>query len=451
MAIMNRIYILLLLTAFSLSGFAQQKPSIKLGTKTLYQPLQSNYTPVPSGYKAVYINFIGRHGARHLTKDVKVSYAWRLLKKADSLNVLNDEGKMLWKMVSNLDKVEEKGFASISKTGAEELEGIAKRMYTNQKNVFSGNSTPLMISTTKKGRTKESAEAFLAGLKAEKPSLTENVKFNYADDDHLRFYDFSKTYNEFEEHGAWIKEYQKLANIKKLNSITDQFVNKFFKADFLKSLNPENRTTFIEDIYGFYTILGAIEYEIKAVNLNDTDLNFAKYFIATDLKALGVLGDAEDFLKKGPGMNANGIQVRIAAPLLADFINTTDSYLKSNSPKADLRFAHAETVAPFAAIMNIKGASEPAKDILSFNQVWKAEKVIPFSANIQWIFYKNESKNQYLVKFLLNEKEVAINGLSTKTYPYYNWDSVRAFYLKKLKSLKVRLNDNMHDYLLNVK
>lgn len=448
---MNRIYIFLLLTSFSLSGFAQQKSSIQLGTKTLYQPLQSKYTPIPSGYEAVYINFIGRHGARHLTKDVKVSYAWQLLKRADSLNVLNEEGKTLWQMVLNLDKVEEKGFASISKIGAEELQGIAKRMYANQTNVFSASSTPILISTTKKGRTKESAEAFLSGLKAQKPSLTEAVKFNYADDDHLRFYDFSKTYNEFEEHGSWLGEYQKLANTKKLNAITDKFIAKFFKADFLKSLTAENRSTFVEDIYGFYTILPAVNQEIKALNLSASDLNFGKHFSVADLTALGVLGDAEDFLKKGPGMNANGIQVRIAVPLLADFINTADNYLKSNSPKADLRFAHAETVAPFAAIMNINGASESTKNILSFNQVWQADKVIPFSANIQWIFYKNDSNNQYLVKFLLNEKEVAINGLSTKTYPYYKWELVRAFYLNKLKGLKVNLKDSMHDYLLNVK
>lgn len=441
---MNRIYIFLLFTAISLSGFAQ------LGTKTLYHPQQSKYTPVPLGYKAVYINFLGRHGARHLTKDVKVSYAWRLIKIADSLNALTPEGKKLWQMVSNLDKVEEKGFASISQIGAEELQGIAKRLYANQKNVFLGNSTPILISTTKKGRTKESAEAFLSGLKAEKSSLTEAVKFNYADDDHLRFYDFSKTYNEFEEHGAWIKDYQKLAVTKKLSLINNRFATIFFTADFLKGLNAENKKSFIEDIYGFYTILGAIKNEIKAVNLSLADLNFAKYFSLADLTAIGILGDAEDFLKKGPGMNANGIQIRIAAPLLADFINTTDHYLKSDGPIA-LRFAHAETVAPFAAIMNIKGASEPAKDILSFNQVWQAEKVIPFSANIQWIFYKNESKKHYLVKFLLNEKEVAVNGLSTKTYPYYNWDLVRAFYLKKLKGLKVGLQDDMHHYLLNVK
>ncbi len=150
-------------------------------------------------------------------------------------------------------------------------------------------------------------------------------------------------------------------------------------------------------------------------------------------------------------MNNNGVQVRIAAPLLADFINTTDAFLKSKSVGADLRFSHAETIAPFAAIMNIKGASESANDVMKFNQNWKAENVIPFSANIQWIFYQNKSNGKYLVKFLLNEKEAVINGLPTNSFPFYTWSSVRAFYLKRLKMLNFGLQDDAHKYLLNVK
>ncbi|QNN44717.1 histidine-type phosphatase [Pedobacter roseus] len=441
------LYLLLLVPYF---GFAQAPSTALLGTKTLYLPKQTKFTPVPGGYKAVYINFVGRHGARHLTKDIKLSYAYATVSKADSLNVLTTAGKTLKQFILNLGKEEENHVASISESGANELRGIAERMFTNQKDVFTSDEK-VLVSTTKKGRTKESAEAFLAGLKTKSAPLSQNITFNYADDDHLRFYDFSKTYDEFKENGNWTIAYQKLAKAKKLNDIANRFAQKFFKPNYLAKLSQTDKINFVEDVYGFYTILNAVSAEIKAVGLSPKDLNFKTFFTPADLAALNTLGNAEDFLKKAPGLNNNGIQVRVAAPLLADFINTTDAYLKNKPVIADLRFAHAETIAPFAALMGIHGAAEATNNILTFEQVWKAENVIPFSANIQWIVYQNPTNGTHLVKFLLNEKEVAINGLSTKTFPYYNWIAVREHYLKKLKTLNLGLQDNMHEYLLKLK
>lgn len=447
---MPKFYLFLVPLLFAFSAFAQDDAAADFGTKTLYQPAQIRYTEIPKGYRPVYINLISRHGARHLTKGLKLYDAYNILKKADSLQLLSDAGSVLWKMVVNLDQVEEKGVASISAIGADELEGIAKRMYGNYKTVFAAPVTPLLVATTKKGRTKQSAEAFLNGLKAERASLVANVKFNYADDDHLRFYDFSTAYEQFKENGNWMAEYEKLAQANNLPAIAERFSAQFFKPAYWQSLSTVAKTSLTEDIYGFYVILPAIQKEIDSAKLTRADLAFKQFFTAAELSSLAQLSNAEDFLKKGPGMDANGIQVKIAAPLLADFINTADSYLQSGLTKANLRFAHAETIAPFAAIMAIKGASEPATDILQFNKIWQANQIIPLSANIQWIFYKNEANGKYLLKFLLNEKEVAITGLPVKDFPYYQWTAVRSFYVSKLKQLGVGLSDDMHSYLLNL-
>jgi multiple inositol-polyphosphate phosphatase/2,3-bisphosphoglycerate 3-phosphatase len=447
---MKKIFLYLLLSAFAISCFAQKQVAQPIGSKTLYQPKQKLFTLPPAGFKAVYINYVGRHGARHLTKDIKLSYAYNIIAKADSLGLLTASGKSLKQMILNLGKEETGHVASISKSGEDELKGIAARMYANQRNVFS-TAAPILVSTTKKGRTKESAEAFLQGLKQKDSTLLAMVKFNYADDDHLRFYDFSKSYEDFKEKGNWAVAYQKLVKAKQLNNLANQFASKFFNSSYLSKLSDANKIDFIEDIYGFYTILGALGSEINEAGLSLKDVDFKSLFTNADLAALGTLGDAEDFLTKGPGLNNHGIQVRIAAPLLADFINTTDAFLKSKPVVADLRFSHAETIAPFAALLNIKGASESTKDILTFNHYWQAENVIPFSSNIQWIIYQNKSTGQTLVKFMLNEKEVSINGLATKTFPYYRWSSVRNYYLMKLKSLNLSPDGDMHEYLLKVK
>lgn len=448
---MKRLSILFLLTYSFANVSAQNIQPQSLGTKTLYLPAQTRYSKIPAGYEPAYINYLGRHGARHLTKDVAKSFAYKILLKADSAGQLTDAGKKLYKQLSHLQQVEIKHLESISATGATELENIAKRLYQNNAAVFRSENPELLVATTKKGRTKESAEAFLAGLAQQDKKLTAKVKFNYADDDNLRFYDFSPVYDAYKENGDWQAAYKKLESAGKIEPLRSNFSAKFFKTSFLRTWTAEQKADFTDNIFGFYTILDAIPAEVKAAGYSPQDVALAQFFSKQEITQLNWLGNAEDFLKKGPGMNHSGIQVKIAAPLLADFINSTDAFLKAGPYAANLRFAHAETVAPFAALLDIKGASATPPNVLDFASYWKAENVAPFSANIQWIIYQTADHQHTLVKCLLNEKEVAITGVETANFPYYNWETLRKHYLNKLQALGYSLTADPHAYLLNLK
>ncbi|RYY18420.1 MAG: hypothetical protein EOP41_10650 [Sphingobacteriaceae bacterium] len=150
---MNRIKILFLSALFlsiSIDLFAQNCGTDFLGTKTLYHKPVGKYADVPAGYKPVFINYVGRHGARHLTKEVNTYYAYQLLFKADSLNALTTRGQELKQMVLNLKKVEKGKIKSISAEGKAELQGVGKRMLQQNPNVFKqpGN---LKVSITRNG------------------------------------------------------------------------------------------------------------------------------------------------------------------------------------------------------------------------------------------------------------------------------------------------------------
>jgi hypothetical protein len=196
-----------------------------------------------------------------------------------------------------------------------------------------------------------------------------------------------------------------------------------------------------------------LQKEIAIAGLKPDELDFTLLIPCSFLKELNYIHSAEDFLLKGPGLNNTGIQISIAAPLLLSFLNSTDEYIASKTVIADLRFAHAETIAPFAVLLGIAGASESvsAAQIQDYNKIWKCENIIPLSSNIQWILYKNQTTGDFIVKFLLNEKEVAINGIKDSGTPYYyNWADVREFYYNKLEKMNIHNGDNMHDYLMNV-
>jgi len=445
---MNKIaicFITLVLGFYSITS-AQNCQNQYWGTKTIYEPQQKKYAPIPKGYKPVFINYVGRHGARHLTKDVFTYSAYSVLQKADSAKALKPDGYKLKQMVLLLQKIEHPGLKSISARGVSEQQGIGARMLLHYPGIF---KVPFCVNIilTKEERTKQSSEAFLKGLKYAPAGACTEPKIN---NDDLRFFAIAPAYADFEENGNWKPQMAKLENAVKPAGFNQHFLSRFFEKAFIAKMSADEQDSFVDDIYSFSSVINSIQKEITDAGYKNTELDFRTLITCDELRVLDVLNSADDFLKKGPGTDINGIQVRDAVPLLVSFINTTDNYIAHKSVAAELRFAHAETIAPIAALMGLNGASTVTTDITRFEKVWQASKVIPLSSNIQWVLFKND-KGKYLVKCLLNEKEVAIAGLPTQTFPYYRWLIVRGYYLKKLNKLRVNLSDDMHAYLTNLK
>lgn len=417
-----------------------------LGSKTLYQNQQVQYIAPPEGYLPVFINHVGRHGARHLTKDVNTTYIYQLLLHVDSLNGLSEAGKLLKEKIWMLEKVEKKNIKSISFRGKTEQQGLAGRMFANYSDVFNNSKPIIHVSYTKEIRTVQTSDAFLTELetKIKKPIITKEVN-----DTTLRFYDMSPAYDLYKNNASWHQYLQQLRDTLKYNELTVQVVQQFFTKSYFKNLKEKDLSRFTAELFGFVTIFYSVQEEIKNAGYKISDVNMQSYFTCTQLSTLGKIDNAEDYFVKGPGADINDIQVKIALPLLADFISTTDSYIKTKTVNAELRFGHAETISPIAALMGL--ASETTKWMNDIDQVWNADKVIPLSSNIQWILYQKAGSDNYLIKFLLNEKEVLVKGLTTKTFPYYNWNEVRAFYIKKLESFNTGLNTNFVQFLKEAK
>jgi multiple inositol-polyphosphate phosphatase/2,3-bisphosphoglycerate 3-phosphatase len=437
----------LFLNLIGLSIHAQDCGTAFLGTKTLYKVGKIRYTAVPAGYKPVFINHVGRHGARHLTKDVSTTFTYSFLLKADSLNGLAEKGKQLKQMVLNLQKVEQGNTKSISDEGRTELKFIGERMFNGNANVFA-KQPKITVDVTKEVRTKQSADAFLSGLK---DNLKDSLRITEATDDvNLRFYDESPAYTAYENDGDWQKYKAVIAKAEHVTAINKAITQRLFTPGFLKTIDEKAEEKIVNDIWGFATIVYSLQNEIEKVGLKAADLNFTSLYTCDELKALGRADAVEDFLVKGPGVKPNGLQVIIAAPLLANFITTTDEFIKTGNYNARLRFAHAETISPFAALLGISTADKISADINKFDASWQAAKVIPLSSNIQWIFYKKKGTAGYRVKILLNEQEAHITGLK-KGFPYYKWADLRRLYMAKLATLHYKLGGDAAGFLKNIK
>lgn len=361
--------------------------------------------------------------------------------------MLTEKGKLLKQMVLNLQKVEKGNTKSISAEGRTELQQIGNRMYRNYSEVFAG-IPKLSVNITKEVRTKQSADAFLLGLKA---GLKDSVRITEANDDvNLRFYDESPVYTAYKEGSDWDKYKAIIAQVEHVDEINKNITARLFKSEYLKTKDSKWADKVVADMWGFATIVYSLKEEIEKVGIGAKDVDFTWFYTCDELKALGRTDAVEDFLVKGPGVKADGIQVIIAAPLLANFIATSDDFIKSGTYNANLRFAHAETISPFTALLGITGADKVSADVNKFDANWHAANVAPLSSNIQWVFYKKKGSTNYLVKILLNEKEAHITGLA-KGFPYYNWADVRKLYVAKLARFNYKLGDGAVEFLKRVK
>ena len=185
------------------------------------------------------------------------------------------------------------------------------------------------------------------------------------------------------------------------------------------------------DLYNLYIIAADMQEE----NTGDHTFDFDQYFADVPAEEGDVFAwilDMEDFYEKGPSYAGQDETYRIAQPLLDDFFASIDERVAGGDTAATFRFAHAETIMPFAALIGAPGSTQQAPavvepqsvdDVYNYNKnEWRGETVTPMAANIQWDVATRdgidpETGKAYtpLVRMLYNEEEVAFGGTNTLT------------------------------------
>ena len=186
------------------------------------------------------------------------------------------------------------------------------------------------------------------------------------------------------------------------------------------------------DLYNLYIIAADMTEENTGSHTFDFDQYFAD-IDPTEGETFAWILDAEDFYEKGPSVAGQTETYRIAQPLLDDFFNSIDDRVDGGTTAATFRFAHAETIIPFAALIKAPGSEEqiPQDKIYDplgllgdqgYQSNWYGESVTPMAANIQWdvatrdgIDPKTDKAYTPLIRMLYNEKEVAFGGTNTLT------------------------------------
>ena len=110
-----------------------------------------------------------------------------------------------------------------------------------------------------------------------------------------------------------------------------------------------------------------------------------------------------------------------------------DSVLKRYSPLMHLRYTNANVIMGLACLMDIDGYGVHTANLDSLEDYgWANYRIAPLGGSIMMIHYRTDRDDpDVLVKVLLNGNEARL-PIPTDCAPYYHWQDVKLYYLRKL-------------------
>ena len=376
----------------------------------LYHAYRMNVTartPVPRGYKPFYISHIGRHGSRYPVNPGYVGNGLEPLRKADSLGLLTSEGRRLMEAFARLDSVSNGVYGLICALGAEEQQGIARRMAAAYPGVFrqKGRDSVACYSTHKQ-RAILSMTNFAAALAASAPKV------------HIGFVSGEKYYDYLcreDQAASGLKGGSRKAD----KAMAEQFDFQTFYARIFTD-PVKARACFKSDRLMAETCVtnGSVADYLGIPEL-------VRCLTPSEFEVASRIYNAKQYYQHCGSAEQGEWRMHLMDPLVLDFVEKADAAVAGNNVAADLRFSHDVGMMPFFSLIGLQGYDTR----LRFEEVcehWNATYMMPMATNLQLVFYRGR-KGDVLVKMLFNEGESSIPALGPG--PYYSWAVLREYLL----------------------
>lgn len=427
---MKKTVLLLLFAALTVVAQAQTRDEMG-GVYCAYQyDGQAHMTAVPDGYQPFYISHYGRHGSRWMPSDAR--YEWMTQQLADSKN-LTPLGKKVQKVVGKICRSEKGKGGLLTTLGAQQHRDIARRMVDRVPEMFKQH-VHIQARSSYVNRCVRSMEAFTSQLLAMDKHVSLEAKMDSAD-------------------MAWMAytspEEKELENTTVVVARTspDRLMDVLFK----DPAKVENAVKLMSELHALTSSIQDTKLDIKGFREEDEAL-LHSLFTDDEYRAIYEQNNRRMTICNGIYATNNEIPARCALSLwqnclteAAKALGTTadgKTYAHAvSSPSIFLRFGHDTHLYRLLSLLQLGTATYKGEDGMD-----RMYQVIPMAANLQMIFYRKNGEtvkagdtvphDAFLVKFLLNEKEVTFdNTLPTVNGVYYRWTDVLDYMARRIHDL----------------
>ncbi|MBF4621079.1 histidine-type phosphatase [Clavibacter sp. VKM Ac-2542] len=417
-------------------------------SKTPYAPqgTPADLAPAPAGFAPVYTESVARHGSRALSSFKYDSLTTQVWEQARSEGALTTLGQTLGPEVAKLTAANEKlGYGNLTGQGADQHRGIGSRVVERLPSLFAGidaGSDTVALESSGEARATASGKAFAEGLKRADPLLASHLpKDIQKDPDTLYFHKSAANadYQAYEDGPVVTAAVDAIYAQPRSHEAARRLLERIYTPAFVDRL-AAGQYHFVDGGDGGTHVDDELDAAMMLYNLyiiapdmtEEVSVDFDRYFAGDDADTewFAYLLDAEDFYSKGPAFQGSDITYEMATPLLDDFLDSMDARLAGSSTAATFRFAHAETIIPFAALLGLPGSTQPVTPEAPYTyatNAWRGETVTPMAANVQWDVYRDAS-GRAIVRMLYDEKAIPFRAGCTPIAPgslFYDTAEVR--------------------------
>lgn len=378
------------------------------GSLTPYPTRES--VEYPDSLVPVFINHVGRHGARYPASSANCLALQKVLSKADSLGTITPLGRKLAALNDEVIALSNGRWGALDSLGMAEQQGIAARMFYNFTEVFSNKGTVKAISSYSP-RAMMSMFAFTHQLDRLNNRNEFDTSTGRSTSYLLRPFDTDESYLEFRRTNAWKPAYDGYFNSACPTSAIERVLGK----DYPFATAAEKRDAAITE---YYVLAG-----MSAMGLPS---RMDEFFNEEEANALWSCFNLRQYLMR-TATTVSGVPADIASALVLDIVSTTDAFIDGSSASvcAVLRFGHAETLMPLLSLLHVPGCYYLTNYFDTVAAHWCDFNVVPMAANVQFILFKAKKSGRYYVRVDLNEVPVKLRPGDDAVY--YPWGELRRY------------------------
>lgn len=410
---MRKIFLALMVAA-SIAGASAQDPmstsysmSECEGSLTPY-PTDINPAVFPDSLKPVFINHVGRHGARYPASSANCLKLRKLLQRADSLGTITPVGRQLARLNDLIIERSENQWGALDSIGMAEQRSIATRMFYNFGEIFTNGATVSALSSYSP-RSMMSMFCFVHQLDRMDNRINFVTSTGRVNSAQMRPFDVDEDYIDFRKRDLWKPAYDAYFH----SACPTTAIRRALGERYPFTSDEDARDAAITE---YYVVAGC--------QCMGVDPQASRFFSREEYNALWSCFNLRQYLQR-TATTVSSVPADIASVLVQELISTTDEFINGTNPAvACLRFGHAETLMPLLSLMRLKGCYYVTNYFDTVALHWRDFDVVPMAANLQMILFRSET-GRYYVRVDVNEKPVPLQPNSSALYT--PWGEAREY------------------------
>lgn len=374
-------------------------------------PVPAESVTLPDSLTAVFINHVGRHGARFPSSPKNVTALIRELAKADSAKALTPAGEELLTMAKFVSETSRNRWGALDSLGMAEQRGIASRMFRNYGMLF--NDTRVNAISSYSPRCVMSMYEFTHQLDRLNNHIEITTSSGRQNSPLMRPFDLDPDFIEWVKSGDWKAAYEMQFE----TMMPTAPARKLFKGEYAKEMTNDDARKVSYHAFKLLQGLSAMGLPSK----------MERYFTREEANQAWSCTNLSHYLER-TASTLSTLPAEIAAPLLTDLLTTAEAAVERKQQYAVmLRFGHAETLMPLLSLMHLDGCYYLTNYFDTVALHWKDFHVVPMASNLQMILVKSKSGKMF-VRFDLNERPIPL--LPGSDIIYTPWEQAREYLLR---------------------